>query len=148
MIRAASHIQIRKATADDMCALQHLEMRCFDYEGSSIQRMSYLIESEGITYAALDGARIIGGMVVVPMRYDEWNVFAIFVDAKYRRQGIAGRLLRAFLDGLGAGNKVNAVVEYDTVPFWRKAGFVMIQGWTNPLVDNDIKRYRMEWRGP
>ena len=145
----AETVRARPATTDDMCALQRLEMRCFEREGPAIQRMQYLIESQGITYAALDGARIIGGMVVVQMGSgDEWNVFVIFVDVKYRRRGTARRLLRAFLGGLETGNKVSAVVGHDTVPFWRKAGFVVVRGWTNLLVDDSVKRHRMGWRGP
>jgi GNAT superfamily N-acetyltransferase len=45
-------------------------------------------------YKARIGDRIIGGIVTMPTRHRSWYVNSLFVDTKFRRLGIASKLLQ------------------------------------------------------
>lgn len=96
-------IDISRAKREDALEFYNLEARCFEMKGGDTDTLYYWVPilSYQCCYKAIDSdssSRIVGGVVSMPTFDGYWYINSLFVDPKYRRSGIAGRLMQRVLD--------------------------------------------------
>ena len=87
-------------------------------------------------YLCLDGARIVGGLGVIKNDFHDRrdltpNICAVYTEEAYRRQGIAGRLLRMAVEDLRTKGIFPVYLLTDHTGFYERYGwefFCMAQG--------------------
>ena len=98
---------------------------------------SYLSgETEYGWFLCMDGSQIIGGLGVIENDFHDRkdltpNVCAVYTDAEYRCQGIAGRLLNMAVEDLRAKGISPAYLVTDHTGFYERYGWeflCMVQG--------------------
>ena len=116
----------------------------------SVPKTAYLAAFDGYLsgetdygwYLALSGERIVGGLGVIendfhPRRDLTPNICAVYVEADFRRRGIAGRLLERATDDLRAQGVPTVYLLTDHVGFYERYGWeylfdVLRDGETEP----------------
>ena len=121
-------VQIRFAKEKDAPRFLRLEALCFEMETNRdliyfwTPAVSYLW-----TFKAEIAGRIVGGIIVMPTRKGTWYINSLFVHPKYRKHGVATKLLEKIIKVAG---KKSILLDVKTdrkfvVGFYRKHGFVI-----------------------
>ena len=90
------HITIKPATKKDAYEFFRLEAKCFEMKEDSDSIYFWVpMLIHQFCYKAVIGTKTIGGIIAMPTKKkDTWYINSLFVDPRYRRNGIAGHLLK------------------------------------------------------
>ena len=90
---------ITTASKKDAQDFFRLEARCFEMKESSDSIYFWVpMLVHQLCYKAVIGTKTVGGIIAMPTRNENMlYINSLFVDPKYRRQGIASRLLRKII---------------------------------------------------
>jgi ribosomal-protein-alanine N-acetyltransferase len=85
-------IDVRPLTLTDLDDIDEIEQRAYVTPWSRTMFASEIAKPSSICLGAFEGERLVG--YVINSRYvDAWHVMNVAVDPRYRRRGIASRLL-------------------------------------------------------
>jgi [ribosomal protein S18]-alanine N-acetyltransferase len=105
----ASALEIRRLIYADLPQVVAIERRAFTTPWSLAMFVLELSKPSGICLAASVENELVG--YIVCSRYDTvWHVMNVAVDPDFRRRGIAGALLGALLERVGADAQVTLEV--------------------------------------
>lgn len=88
-------IVVRAMHAGDLAAVEAIENRTYDPPWPIVLFSRQMKRPSGICLVAQCERRL-AGYLVADMFIDVWHVMNVCVDARYRRRGIATRLLQAY----------------------------------------------------
>jgi [ribosomal protein S18]-alanine N-acetyltransferase len=90
-------IQIRPLQMSDLTAVEEIERRSYPTPWSRSMFAGEVAKPGSLCLGAFDGDELVGYMII--SRYvDAWHVMNVAVDPRYRRRGIATRLLDRLFD--------------------------------------------------
>ena len=102
-----TRITIKPATKKDAHDFFRLEAKCFEMKEDSDSIYFWVpMLIHQFCYKAVIGTETVGGVIAMPTKKKNvWYINSLFVDSKYRRKGIADRLLKKIFS-VAAGNDI------------------------------------------
>jgi ribosomal-protein-alanine N-acetyltransferase len=96
------NIKIRLADKNDARKFLKLEAFCFKMRLSNNTMYFWRpVVSYLWTYKATINNKIVGGIIAMPTRDGDWYINSLFVHPRYRKHGIATKLLRKIISIVG-----------------------------------------------
>jgi ribosomal-protein-alanine N-acetyltransferase len=90
-------IELRKLSADDLTAIEEIEVAAYPTPWSRSMFASELAKPSSICVGAFEGD-VLAGYMIISRYVDAWHVMNIAVESSYRRRGIATMLLEHLFD--------------------------------------------------
>lgn len=141
------NVQILIAGRDDCVSLAKLQAKTFgrpyDDKINKYFWMTYILQ--GYTIKAVVNSVVVGGIGTFPTADNKWFIGYVFVDDKYKKRGIARKMMNYVLDNITVRPIMLTVVtdKPHLVEFYESFGFKIIKKSINHYQDN-TDRFIME----
>ncbi len=119
-------VRIVKASERHLKDFVRIGRQHWSYEWVTPDYFRNTLKSRGFHFAALDGRKVVGGLMIVEEDYPRFSCYYLAVDKNYLRRGIASSMFEEAESKMEKGVFIfvdTSKFEKDAIEFYRKVGF-------------------------